>query len=178
MLQFWKISTNAAPLCAAAARSTSVRCARSVSIERATKVASAPIASDSGLNGQSSEPYGVDFVRDDKTNRIYLEHGKPIRFGEDGSKGVRQLTDGSLEIFEGDGEALVHDAEHATPSLAFGLSRLTQERVGTTPIGVFRAVQRPVYDELMAEQIENATAKLGAGDLEALLHAGGTWTVA
>src|SRR5206468_3348827 len=29
-----------------------------------------------------------DFVRDDKTNRIYLEHGKPIRFGEDGAKGV------------------------------------------------------------------------------------------
>src|SRR5213593_1360665 len=25
-----------------------------------------------------------DFVREDKTNRIYLEHGKPIRFGEEG----------------------------------------------------------------------------------------------
>ena len=30
-----------------------------------------------------------DFVRDDKLNRIYLEHGKPIRFGEEGEKGVR-----------------------------------------------------------------------------------------
>ena len=118
-----------------------------------------------------------DFVRDDKSNRIYLEHGKPIRFGEDGAKGVHQLTDGSMEVFEGEGEALVHDAEHATPTLAFGLSRLTQERVGATPIGVFRSIQRPVYDELMAEQIEGATAKLGAGDLEALLHAGETWTV-
>jgi len=28
----------------------------------ATNVASAPIASDSGLNGKSSEPIGVDFV--------------------------------------------------------------------------------------------------------------------
>ena len=62
MLQFWKISTNAEPRCAAAARSTSVRCLRSVSIERATNVASAPIASESGLKGQSSEPIGVDFV--------------------------------------------------------------------------------------------------------------------
>ena len=34
-----------------------------MSIARATKLASAPIASDSGLNGQSSEPIGVDFVR-------------------------------------------------------------------------------------------------------------------
>jgi 2-oxoglutarate ferredoxin oxidoreductase subunit beta len=119
-----------------------------------------------------------DFVRDDKANRIYLEHGKPIRFGEDDAKGVRQLTDGSMEIFEGDGEALVHDAEHVTPSLAFGLSRLTQERVGATPIGVFRSIRRPVYDELMAEQIEGATAKRGAGDLETLLHGSETWTVA
>jgi len=37
-----------------------------------------------------------DFVREDKTNRIYLEHGKPIRFGEEGRKGVRQRTDGSV----------------------------------------------------------------------------------
>ncbi|MHB8642789.1 MAG: 2-oxoacid:ferredoxin oxidoreductase subunit beta [Gaiellaceae bacterium] len=118
-----------------------------------------------------------DEVRDDKTNRIYLEHGKPIRFGAEGEKGVRQLTDGSMEVFDGEGEALVHDAEHETPSLAFGLSRLTQDRVGATPIGVFRSVQRPVYDELMAEQLETATAKRGEGELEALLHAGETWVV-
>ena len=62
MLQFWKISTKALPLCAAAARSTSVSWARSVSIARATKVASAPIASEIGLKGQSSDPIGVDFV--------------------------------------------------------------------------------------------------------------------
>ena len=62
MLQFWKISTNAAPRCAAAARSTSVRSCLSVSIARATNVASAPIATESGLNGWSSEPIGVDFV--------------------------------------------------------------------------------------------------------------------
>src|SRR3990172_36928 len=62
MLQFWKISTNAEPLCAAAARSTSVSSFLSVSIARATKVASVPIATLSGLKGWSSEPIGVDFV--------------------------------------------------------------------------------------------------------------------
>jgi hypothetical protein len=36
--------------------------ALSVSTARATNVASAPIARLSGLNGQSSEPIGVDFV--------------------------------------------------------------------------------------------------------------------
>src|SRR5881398_347172 len=60
-----------------------------------------------------------DFVRDDKTNRIYLEHGKPIRFGEDGEKGVRQHADGSVEIVDvtDEGELVVHDAGHAEPSL-------------------------------------------------------------
>ena len=45
-----------------------------------------------------------DFVREDKTNRIYLQHGQPIRFGEHGEKGVRQRSDGSIEVFEGEGE--------------------------------------------------------------------------
>jgi len=117
-----------------------------------------------------------DFVRDDKTNRIYLEHGKPIRYGEEAEKGVRQREDGSVEVVEvGDeSELLVHDAHHPEPSAAFALSRLTQSTAGATPIGVFREVQRPVYDELMAEQLDTARAKQ-EGDLESLLHAGDTW---
>jgi 2-oxoglutarate ferredoxin oxidoreductase subunit beta len=119
-----------------------------------------------------------DFVRDDKTNRIYLEHGKPIRFGEDGEKGVRQRGDGSAEIVSGAGEdeLLVHDAHAPEPSQAFALSRLTQSTAGATPIGIFRDVERPVYDELMAEQIETSRAKQ-EGDIAALLNAGDTWTI-
>jgi 2-oxoglutarate/2-oxoacid ferredoxin oxidoreductase subunit beta len=117
-----------------------------------------------------------DFVREDKMNRIYLEHGKPIRFGEEGEKGVRQREDGSVEVVEvGDeSELLVHDAHHSQPSAAFALSRLTQSTAGATPIGVFRDVDRPVYDELMAEQLDTARAQQ-EGDLESLLHAGDTW---
>src|SRR2546423_7952383 len=119
-----------------------------------------------------------DFVREDKTNRIYLEHGQPIRFGEEREKGVRQRADGSVEVVDvtDESELLVHDAHHAEPSAAFALSRLTQSTWGATPIGVFRDVERPVYDELMAEQIETARQKR-AGDLAALLGAGDTWTL-
>jgi 2-oxoglutarate/2-oxoacid ferredoxin oxidoreductase subunit beta len=119
-----------------------------------------------------------DFVREDKTNRIYLEHGKPIRFGENDEKGVRQRSDGSVEVVdvEDQSELVVHDATHVEPSLAFALSRLTRETCGATPIGVFRNVERGIYDELMGEQIDLAQAK-GEGDLGALLHAGDTWTL-
>ena len=119
-----------------------------------------------------------DFVREDKTNRIYLEHRRPIRFGENGEKGVRQRDDGSVEVVDDaeESQLVVHDAAHAEPSLAFALSRLTRETCGATPIGVFRDVQRGVYDELMGEQIESAASER-PGDLDALLHAGDTWTL-
>ncbi len=119
-----------------------------------------------------------DFVRDDKTNRIYLEHGQPIRFGEDGEKGVRQRADGSVEVVDvaDEAELLVHDAHHAEPSLAFALSRLTRETNGATPVGIFRDVDRGVYDDLMAEQLRAAKERR-EGDLHALLHAGDTWTI-
>ena len=70
-----------------------------------------------------------DFVRDDKTNRIYLEHGKPIRFGEEGEKGVRQRADGSVEIVDvGQTSRGCSCTTRITRSRvrAFALSRLTQ----------------------------------------------------
>jgi 2-oxoglutarate/2-oxoacid ferredoxin oxidoreductase subunit beta len=76
------------------------------------------------------------------------------------------------------GGLLVHDPARAEPSVAFALSRLTYETVGAAPFGVFRDVARPAYDESVAEQIEAAKAERGEGDLEELLHAGDTWTIA
>jgi 2-oxoglutarate ferredoxin oxidoreductase subunit beta len=45
-------------------------------------------------------------------------------------------------------------------------------------MGIFRQVERPVYDELMSEQLSVAAERQGEGDLESLLHAGDTWTIA
>jgi 2-oxoglutarate ferredoxin oxidoreductase subunit beta len=121
------------------------------------------------------------FVRDDKdgVSRIQLRHGDPIRWGADLEKGLRQRVDGSIETCAAtDAGVLIHDAKHETPSLAFALSRVTQDSHGGTPVGVFRAVDRPVYDDLMAEQIATATEKRGVGDLATLLHSGETWTIA
>ncbi len=77
----------------------------------------------------------------------------------------------------GEDALLRHDEHHEEPSLAFALSRLTLGTVGATPIGVFRDVERPVYDELMASQIEQAQAERGKGDLRALVASGDTWQI-
>jgi 2-oxoglutarate ferredoxin oxidoreductase subunit beta len=57
------------------------------------------------------------------------------------------------------------------------LSRLAHTPTGPTPIGVFRSVERPVYEDLVTQQIETARERSGQGDLDKLLHAGETWTV-
>ncbi|WP_035846609.1 2-oxoacid:ferredoxin oxidoreductase subunit beta [Kitasatospora azatica] len=112
---------------------------------------------------------------------IRLEHGQPITFA---GKGVfRDRDSGELVIREltaaNQAEVLVHDAHAAGPVTAFALSRLADnDTLHHTPIGVFRSVERPVYDTLMAEQLETAVAQKGAGDLAALLAGPDTWTVA
>jgi 2-oxoglutarate ferredoxin oxidoreductase subunit beta len=42
---------------------------------------------------------------------------------------------------------------------------------------VFYAVDRPTYDAAMNEQLADARAKQGTGDLKALLGRGDVWTV-
>jgi 2-oxoglutarate ferredoxin oxidoreductase subunit beta len=54
---------------------------------------------------------------------------------------------------------------------------VTQATHGATPVGIFRNVEREVYDDLMAEQLRVAEEKRGKGDLAELLHSGETWVV-
>jgi 2-oxoglutarate ferredoxin oxidoreductase subunit beta len=117
-------------------------------------------------------------TRDDWT--IRLEHGQPLRFGRDGEKAVVRDAHGALSIAEhpaeDDPRIVVHDAHVEDPSYAFALSRLASQDLHHTPIGVFRSVERPSYDSLMAEQLSQAQQH-GKGDLTALLHGPDTWTI-
>ncbi|RKT06283.1 2-oxoglutarate ferredoxin oxidoreductase subunit beta [Streptomyces sp. 3211.6] len=114
---------------------------------------------------------------------IRLEHGHPIRFGTGQTKGViRNQQTGDLEVVtvtpENESQILVHDAHAATPTTAFALSRLADpDTLHHTPIGVFRNTDRPVYDTLMADQLETAVDQRGKGDLATLLAGNDTWTV-
>jgi 2-oxoglutarate ferredoxin oxidoreductase subunit beta len=131
---------------------------------------------------------------------VHLEHGQPIRFGppgEDGlpSRGVVRAEDGTLRVVDlADGAAesngaadggprlVVHDAHAADPSLAFALSRLDDRSMSHVPVGVFRSVARPTYDDLVREQVDSAVEAAGGpasdADLAALLAGSDTWTVA
>ncbi len=125
-------------------------------------------------------------VEDRKTRveaSLRLEHGQPLVFGakphlrgirlRDGVPSIVDLPDGSDPRAAG---VAVHDETHASPSCAFALASLARPSF-PIPIGVFRAVEKPTYESLLATQVEEAIAQRGAGDLRALLHSGDTWTV-
>ncbi|MFH1747422.1 MAG: 2-oxoacid:ferredoxin oxidoreductase subunit beta [Planctomycetota bacterium] len=113
-------------------------------------------------------------------NILRLEHGQPMIFGKDRDKGIRR-KEMSIEVVQlGNGiseqDLLVHDEHCACPSLAFQLSRMHYPDY-PTPMGVFRDVDAPVYEEMMLKQIRDTTERLGVGTLEGLYRSGDTWTV-
>ena len=114
-----------------------------------------------------------------EANQIRLEHGKPIRVGADGERGVVRGADGRLRIDERrtPDALLVHDAHDPNPSLAFSLAHLSERPSGPTPIGIFRSVERPVYGEATARELEAARDGVGTDELDSLFRSGDTWTV-
>jgi 2-oxoglutarate ferredoxin oxidoreductase subunit beta len=113
---------------------------------------------------------------------IDLKQGEPIRFGADGEQGVILNDRGEIEVVAvadvGEDRLLVHDERRQDPSLAFALSRLADTPTVPTPIGVFRDVERPIYEGEVQRQLVGASEQRGPGDLTALIGSGATWEVA
>jgi 2-oxoglutarate ferredoxin oxidoreductase subunit beta len=147
--------------------------------------------------------------RDEAQARLVpLEDGAPIRFGsawpvEDGgdglgSRGVVRRADGHLAVVDvadllttpdggtapdgaGLDALLVHDAGSLDPSVQFALSRLDEPTMAHVPVGVFREVRRPTYDDLARAQVASAVETAGGpasdDDLARLLAGKDTWRV-
>jgi 2-oxoglutarate/2-oxoacid ferredoxin oxidoreductase subunit beta len=114
-------------------------------------------------------------------NIVYLEHGKPLVFGKDRKKGIRLNAAMEVEAVElGDkvheDDLVFHDEKAHNPSVAFMLSRMKYPHM-PEPMGVFRAIERPLYDQGVNDQLTAAVAKQGEGDFDALFNSGDTWTV-
>ncbi|SDI65766.1 2-oxoacid:ferredoxin oxidoreductase subunit beta [Nonomuraea jiangxiensis] len=128
------------------------------------------------FNDNAFEQLKDPALRDDITLR--LEHGRPI---VSASKAVVRSASGGIEVVAREGVSedriVVHDAHNPDPSVAFALSRLDEPAFEHVPIGIFRQVARPAYDVLMAEQLDEAVAQKGPGDLSELLLGGDTWRI-
>lgn len=123
-----------------------------------------PIFNDGAFEGLKG-PSAADAL-------IHLEHGQKLVFGRDGQQCVVRRN-GSLTVAQtaevDEADIVVHDAHRHDPSFAFELSRLTDSGVMTqSPIGIFRDVERPAYDDLARQQVE--MAQQGTTDPEAALQ--------
>ena len=129
------------------------------------------------FNDKAHGPVTGRETRDDRM--VYLEHGKPLLFGKNKSKAIRlnglypEMADYDPTNTRG---LLIHDETDPRPNHAYLLTQLTYPDF-PVPFGVFRAVEKPTYDDLMNQQIRDIVAKKGKGSLEKLIYSGDTWRV-
>ena len=75
----------------------------------------------------------------------------------------------------------VHDAHADDPSPGLRALAARHPQMTHVPMGIFRNVARPTYDDLVRAQVEAAVDTAGGpatdADLDALLHGRDTWTV-
>ena len=89
-------------------------------------------------------------------NQLILEDGKPLLFGpEDARKGI-VIDDFEAKVIDIKSDddiskVVVHDSKRESPAYANMLSRLYVPDF-PVPVGVFRDVERPIYDQQLNEQ--------------------------
>ncbi|HTL47944.1 MAG TPA: 2-oxoacid:ferredoxin oxidoreductase subunit beta [Verrucomicrobiae bacterium] len=120
--------------------------------------------------------------RDDRA--VYLEHDKPLIFGKKRDLAIRvkggpsglkpEIVDISKNKDADD--LLIHNEKEPDPSYAYMLTQFQYPGL-PVPLGVFRAVSRPTYDEMLDIQTEDLIKKKGKGDIKNLLYGNDTWTV-
>jgi len=128
----------------------------------------------------NANAYGWATDRETKADRVlYLEHGKPLIFGKNRDKGIR-LNGDTPEVVElsrvRPDDLVIHDEKALDSSMAFRLARMHYPQF-PEPVGVFRAVEKPTYEELMMAQIAAEQERHGPADLERLFRSGDLWEV-
>ncbi|HWU90075.1 MAG TPA: 2-oxoacid:ferredoxin oxidoreductase subunit beta [Kofleriaceae bacterium] len=132
-----------------------------------------PVFNDGVWEGVKDDPAG---------KQILLAEGKPLLFAG-GTKGIKLgagLVPEVVDVGEGDGktpvgELLVH-SERGSILYANLLAQLVQPQF-PMPMGILHRAEKPTYEQLAIQQVEDAIAKQGPGDLTKLMYSGMVWEV-
>lgn len=119
-----------------------------------------------------------------KEQGIWLEHGKPLIFGNNEEKGIMLdgITPKIVNIKEGKysvNDLWVHDEKDKTKANLIGRFFDTEFNGESfpRPFGVIYAVERSLYDEEMENQIKAITSKKGKMSLNSILSGDKTWSI-
>ncbi|GAB94138.1 2-oxoglutarate ferredoxin oxidoreductase subunit beta [Kineosphaera limosa] len=122
--------------------------------------------------------------RDQAQARIlHVNDKEQVRAGENhalvwGANGELQVV-GTTGLDES--RIIVHDAQADNPATAFAIAQLDGPDMAHVPMGIFRSVSKPTYDDQVRSQVAGAVAANGGpaddDDIAALLAGRDTWTV-
>lgn len=129
---------------------------------------------------------GAFFAFSDKETKkeeaIYLEHGKPLIFGENNTKGIH--LDGLKPVIvdvtqEGVNDLWVHDERDKTKAniIARFFDTAFNGIQFPRPFGVIYGEERPVYEENLVTQIKEVKARKGRMSLNKILSGDKTWNI-
>ena len=114
-------------------------------------------------------------------NAIYLEHGKPMLFGENKEFGLMQEGFGLKVVKLGENgitekDILIHDAHCPDNTLQLKLA-LMEGPDFPIALGVIRDVDAPTYNDAVEAQIEEVKSKKKYHNFEELLMTNDIWEV-
>ena len=123
-------------------------------------------------------------AREVKEDRLlFLQHGEPMLFGRNREKALVAASPSHDQHFEAVADAgstdrpiLVHDETSTNEGFIYGLANMEYPAF-PVPVGVLRAVERPTYEDLVVQQVEEASRRHGDGSIGELLSSGECWTV-
>ena len=118
------------------------------------------------FNDKVHEPYNGPANRSE--HLLYLSDNEPLLFGKTHSKALINRGFG-FEIVESEApNLLLHSSQCEESYYAYALANLSYPDF-PVPVGVFRSVTRPTFDQVIQHQKHQATLKYGQGDLTELL---------
>ena len=117
-----------------------------------------------------------------KEEAILLEHGRPLIFGENGTKGIHldSLTPVIVDITQdGVNDLWIHNEKDKTKANL--ISRFFDTAFNgiefPRPFGVIYADERPVYEQNLVAQINEVKTKKGKTSLNKILSGDKTWNI-
>ncbi|WP_025882308.1 2-oxoacid:ferredoxin oxidoreductase subunit beta [Segatella baroniae] len=117
-----------------------------------------------------------------RKNAIYVEHGKPLVFGENEEYGLMQEGFGLKVVKIGENgvtlaDILIHDTHATDDTLQLKLAMMDNEHGFPVALGIIRDVEAPTYDEAVNAQIEEVKGKKPYHNFMELLETNDIWEV-